>query len=505
MSRYNIIQCRWSMITILIVCSHLATAQKSWTSRYVRLEKNGQLEYIPDSLGNTIPDFSGVGYLKNQQPIPNVPVIRIIQPSGVNDQENIQAMIDEVSKLPIGKNGFRGTILLKEGIYNIKGTIRIKASGIVLRGEEKTRLIAIGKGQRPLIAVSGTGEVKEMPGSRRKIAEKYVPVGAKSFQVENIQGLRVGDSIIVYRPATALWIADIRMNEIDKRDSTTRQWDPAEYGLHYERVITAIKGNRIFIDNPVVMAMSEQYGGGEIYKYSFNGRIWNVGIENLLCESAYEGDEDEDHAWDAVHFNRIVNGWIKNVTAKYFGYSCVNLGYQARNITVTECNYIEPKSKITGSRRYSFNNDGQLNLVMHCYASEGRHDFVTGARVCGPNVFYDCKSENAKADIGPHHRWATGTLYDNIITDGEINVQDRGNWGTGHGWAGGNQVIWNCTVKRAAIQNPWASANNYVIGLKGDKYDGRLKGRPDAIWEGQNVTGLQPSSLYLAQLKQNKK
>jgi hypothetical protein len=66
-------------------------------------------------------------------------------------------------------------------------------------------------------------------------------------------------------------------------------------------------------------------------------------------------------------------------------------------------------------------------------------------------------------------------------------------------------VVWNCTVKRAAIQNPWASGKNYCIGLKGNKYQGRLPGRPDAEWEGQNEKGLQPESLYLAQMKARKK
>jgi hypothetical protein len=98
-----------------------------------------------------------------------------------------------------------------------------------------------------------------------------------------------------------------------------------------------------------------------------------------------------------------------------------------------------------------------------------------------------------------------GTLYDNINTDGEINIQDRGNWGSGHGWAGVTQVLWNCTVQRAAVQSPWASGKNYCIGLKGGKYDGRFKGRPDGEWEGQNKDGLQPSSLYYAQLKARNK
>jgi len=476
-------------------------AQKQWSSKYVKVGKNGALIYPPDEEGNTIPDFSKVGYGAGMRYIPFVQVVKTIQAADSNSQSVIQAAIDVVAKLPLNKKGFRGAILLKAGVYNIPGTIRINASGIVLRGEgEDTKLIAVGKGQRNLISVSGKGELKEIAETRRRINESYVPVGAKSFRLSSTEGLEVGDSIVVFRPGTAKWIHDLQMDQIEMRDTSVKQWQTKEYDLHFERIITRIEKNKVYIDNPIVMAMEEQYGGGEIYRYSFEGRLNNVGIESLYCESAFTTDIDEDHGWNAVHLNRIENGWIRNITAKYFGYSCVNLGPQTRNITVDSCRYLEPKSQITGSRRYSFNNDGQLNLASNCFASEGRHDYVTGARVCGPNVFYNCRSENAKADIGPHHRWAVGTLYDNIVTDGEINIQDRGNWGTGHGWAGVNQVIWNCTAAKAAIQNPWVSGVNYVIGLKAKRYEGRLKGRPQAAWEGGSEAQLVPMSLYKAQV-----
>ncbi|MCH5687771.1 hypothetical protein LWM68_27985 [Niabella sp. W65] len=42
---------------------------------------------------------------------------------------------------------------------------------------------------------------------------------------------------------------------------------------------------------------------------------------------------------------------------------------------------------------------------------------------------------------------------------------------------------------------------NYAIGVKGKKVPGRLEGRPDGEWEGQGQNGLQPASLYRAQLK----
>lgn len=120
--------------------------------------------------------------------------------------------------------------------------------------------------------------------------------------------------------------------------------------------------------------------------------------------------------------------------------------------------------------------------------------------MCGPNVFYNCTSSQTYADIGPHHRWACGTLYDNIVTDGDINVQDRGHMGSGHGWAGVTQVLWNCRVRKAAVQNPWVSGKNYSIGTKGEKHQGALKDRPDGEWEGQGETNVFPRSLYMAQL-----
>jgi hypothetical protein len=494
------------LVSFLLLLEQQGYAQKPWQSRHVKISTGGSLKYIPDSLGNFIPDFSGVGYNRNRTKLPEVKVMEVIEANGVDDQERIQAAINKLSLIPVGKDGFRGAILLKAGTFKIPGSIRISASGIVLKGEgDSTKIIGTGKGKRSLIIAKGSGRVKEINGTRENIKDNHVPVGSKSFRINNAHRFKAGDSIIVFRPATQNWIDDIRMNQIDVRDSNTRQWDTEEYGLHYERIIVEVKGDLIFIDNPIVMGMEEKYGGGEVYKYTFPGRIRNVGVENLVCISEYEGKNDEDHAWDAIHFNELENGWVSNVTAYHFGYSCVNLGYQARNVTVTDCKYLEPVSLITGSRRYSFNNDGQLNLVMHCFASEGRHDYVTGARVCGPNVFFDCKTEKSNGDIGPHHRWASGTLYDNIVTDGEINVQDRGNWGTGHGWSGVTQVIWNCKVKRAAIQDPWTSGRNYVIALTGESYQGRLKGRPMTEWEGKDSNNIQPASLYLAQLEEAKK
>ncbi|MEJ5995124.1 hypothetical protein WG904_11910 [Pedobacter sp. Du54] len=488
----------------LMLCFIGAFSQEKWESQYVKIQPNGKLYYIPDEQGNVIPDFSRVGYHQNTKPIPKVKTVITLSATGDNDQQKIQEAIDELAKRPANKDGIRGAILLKKGTYKIPGSLRISTSGIVLRGEgNETKLIATGKGQRKTIVASGTGKAIEIPNTRTKISDVYVPVGAKSFRLGSVAGLKVGDLIMVFRPGTDNWINDLKMDQIAPGNNTV-QWTGAAYNFDFERVIMAIKDNTVYLDNPIVLAMETKYGGGEIYKYTFDGRITEVGIEDLVLESEFESEIDEDHGWDAISFNRIADSWVSGVTSMYFGYSCVNLGNESKQITVKDSKCLAPKSQIIGGRRYSFNNDGQLNLFMNCFASEGRHDYVTGAKVRGPNVFFNCTSVNAQADNGPHHRLAVGTLFDNLTTDGEINIQDRGNWGTGHGWAGINQVIWNSTAAKAAIQNPYVGGKNYAIGFTAQKYEGRLTGRPVGIWEGQNKKNLNPSSLYLKQVEDTK-
>ncbi|MGV3765138.1 MAG: alginate lyase family protein [Chitinophagaceae bacterium] len=492
------------LIAISLLCSMQALPQ-SWNSRHISINKDGSLKYMPDQQGNTIPVFSAVGYSGNKKDIPVVPTVKTILPVNGDNTAHIQQALNEIAARPLNEHGFRGALLLKKGTYPIAGTVRIAATGIVLRGEgAATILLATGKEKRNLVSITGTGAIKEVQGSRKRIAEKYQPTGTFSFRLSSTDGLQVNDKIVVFRPGTKEWISALKMDQITVRDSTSKQWTPKEYDLHFERMITRIEGDRITIDAPLMMPLEEKFGGGEIYKYSFEGRISNVGVENLSCVSEFAHATDEEHARTAIYVNRAEQGWVQHVTAKHFVFACVDLGHLSKNFTVQYCRSLEPKSQVTGGRRYSFNNDGQYHLVQHCYASEGRHDFVTGARVCGPNVFFHCKAENVHADIGPHHRWSVGTLYDNIVTDGEINIQDRGNWGTGHGWAGVTQVLWHCTAKRAAVQNPWVSGSNYSIGLKGEQYAGRLKGRLNGEWEGLKKAGLSPASLYMAQLKDEK-
>jgi hypothetical protein len=122
----------------------------------------------------------------------------------------------------------------------------------------------------------------------------------------------------------------------------------------------------------------------------------------------------------------------------------------------------------------------------------------------GPNAFVDCCADNCNGDSGPHHRWSVGVLYDNVRLTGNpslaksrdagaLNIRNGGNAGTGHGWAGANQVIWNCQVSHIACEQP-PTAQNWVIGSIAGSHSG------DAYQES-NGRPVEPRSLFAAQLR----
>ena len=121
----------------------------------------GKILYTPDSLGNRIPDFSYCGYKASEQAIPDVEV-KIVVPVIKGDATlRIQSALDYVASLPLDANGFRGTVLLQKGTYEVLGQLRINASGVVLRGSgmnaNGTTIIGAGTGRLALIKIIGTG------------------------------------------------------------------------------------------------------------------------------------------------------------------------------------------------------------------------------------------------------------------------------------------------------------------------------------------------------------
>ena len=500
-------------LTYLIIVLLQANSHAQ-TSSLVSVGTNGRLVYTADAKGNVVPDFSAVGYRNSEVPIPTVGVVLTVYSVAGDNSANVQNAINQVAAMPIDANGFRGTILFKSGTYEINTAIIINTSGIVLRGEgfdgngtnfKFTRAIrnSTPNSQDNLfnfIGASGTA-YNSANSTRKAITDLYVPIGAKQITVASGHSFAIGDKVFVHRIPNAAWINLLGMNLLSTIDPAATNWTADAYDMDSERKIMNINGNVITLDAPIMDIIDPVYSTGELVKFTDN-RINNCGIENMRISSIYASSTDENHGWEAVSFDNIYNSWARNLDVYYFGYSAVHINSDASFITVDSCKMLDAKSIIDGGRRYSFDIDGQRCLVQNCTTRNGRHDYVNGSRTCGPNVFYNSTATIQHSDIGPHHRWATGILFDNLTGDGRMDVQNRLVMGSGHGWSGGQIMFWNCNANRMVIQDPPGDHINWTIGCISPDITGNgdATTEPIGVIQSQGTRISAIPSLFMAQL-----
>ena len=488
----------------------------------VQVGADGCLSYPEDADKNRIPDFSYAGYKNGSVDLPDVPVKVTLSPIAGDNTSHIQNAIDQVGAMSMGADGFRGAVLLQAGTYEIQGTLKINKSGVVLKGtgdgadpSTNTLLKATGNSpaQRDVLVLGGGDETNwrgQVSGTKTNITTPFVQVGAFSFEVEDATKYQVGDNIIIFHPGSQQWV-----DALGGGGSPTGSWEANKWNILYNRFIQAINGKTITIDAPVYNHLDKYLSQSYIYKYDRAGLVTNVGIENLRVDIEHTG-ELENHAKNAIVFKQVENGWAKHCTVLHF----ILAGFRtttASLITIDSCKAIEPKSQVVPSRRYNFNVEASSNniLIKNCYANLGRHAYTSnGTTSVSGLVIYNCVSEDPFTSSEGHRHWTTGMLFDNwkdygtIPSDGGgrvLGLYNRGDWGSDHGWSNAHSVAWNCDLRRsggegkAVIQKP-PTAQNYAIGGFGDFTGNGPKSGPAGHIEGIGQSGLQPQSLYLAQL-----
>lgn len=451
---------------------------ESVDAQIVSVDENGELIYADyDGNGGTLIDYSRVGYHNGEEPIPTVKVVKTLESGDKKDHtEMIQQAIDEVAAMPENK---RGAILLKAGKYTVSDTLKINASGVVLRGEGQGENGTViydvrKKAEITTLQIKGDSAYSGVENTTSTLTDTYVAMGETALALSAVSAYSVGDNVRVVCKPNDLWIKTLGMDLLPG-DGVT-QWSAEEYVMTYERTVTAVdgEGKKISIDTGIPLTLDKKYFTVTVQRITDDkARVTESGVENIRFLSYYNGkDTDEDHGWTAVSLSNCRNCWVKGVTAKNYAYATVQVGGRSICVTVEGCSFLEPIAKTEGGRLYSFCvSGGQYTLVKNCYSYDSRHDYVVQQRVGGPNVFLDCVAEDSNSVSEPHHRWSTGTLYDNIYQIGQnrlgnFEAINRGSSGTGHGWAGANTVFWNCLSPATVVGKP-QTEQNFAIGVYG--------------------------------------
>ena len=500
---------------LLLLISNLVSGQ--YQSSIVHFDDSSRLVYHSDKDGNRIPDFSHAGYKNGEVDIPILSVVLEIGPIEGDNTAHIQSAIDQVSGLPFDENGFRGALLLKPGLYPVHGIIYISSSGVVLRGSGEgssstDNTILQGKGdtphQRSLIVIGGNEKTRwrdDVPGSRVDITSEYVPAGSRTIEVEDASKFTVGDNMIIRHPSTDAWLAAVDYGGT----AGDVLWQPGEIDMYFNRFITRIEVNKIKMDAPLYHELDITLSQPYAWIFTRSNLITGSGIENLRVDIETSSSEDEDHIWNGIRFVRVEDCWAKNVTVLHFGFAGFFFEDATRS-TVLDCSALEPHSLIEGSRRYNFNLGNACNNILfkNCHASEGRHAYVSnGTSTVSGIVFTNCSSVEDHTSSESHRRWGQGLLWDKISINSDnttrvLGLYNRGDYGTGHGWTGTNQVAWNVSApdNQIVIQKP-PIGQNYAIACNATVNHIGPFAHPAGWIEGTGENII-PASLYEAQLSE---
>jgi hypothetical protein len=505
-------------------------AQSEWAS----LDATGKLVYKTLPAGDRIMDFSYAGYMGGGVKLPAVPMAKTVAPSGGDDTAAIQSAIDEVSQLPLVNgfrgavlapsggddtaaiqsaidevsqlplvNGFRGAVLLKPGTFRCSAALAIRTGGVVLRGYGPTQTtIQMSGDPHVCITVEGT---KPVTGAPVAITNAYVPAGAMTFHAADASGFTAGDAIIIERPDTSAWIAFMGMDKL-VRNHAGQTWRHDQ--TRTRRTIKTISGNAINVDVPLSDSLDAKYlnpPGATVVKSSTTNCVTQVGIENLHIVSAPQPIAITEKQNQAITVDQARDIWVRNLLIDDT-INSIYLGHETRRVTVEDVQVNQSVTTKGAALASDFTSDGTQILINRCTGT-GNHlfYFVTLDGVNGPNVLLNCVF-HGDGRIQPHARWATGLLVDNCrVPDGGIDLLNRGEMGTGHGWTIGWGVAWNSSARSFVIQQPPGSAN-WAIGCVGKQDLAPMPfGTSPMLPQGyidSNDKPVSPASLYLEQLRE---
>lgn len=466
-------------------------------NKYPDISRKGSgIQYIADSLGNKIPDFSYAGYKNSAILIPNVPNRAFVSSISGDATRDIQKAINYVASLQPDKNGIRGAVLLGKGTFNLQGTLYINTSGVILKGsgnsENGTILHGKGVKREAMIRLLGDNNIKITDTLHLK--NSHIPLGSLSIQTD--RPLNKSDNIFIVKKLNQQWIDSLKMNFFGG-DTGWIGWKPGDWDIRWDRKVQAVSNdNTLTLDAPLTMELFPQNQGISILKYEWPGRIENIGVENMLIKSDFhkENSKDEQHRWLGISIENARNSWVRQVNFENLAGGAIHLIKTASQVTVEDCISKHPVSEIAAFRRHTFYTEGQKTLFQRCYSENGYHDFAVGGYgTTGPNAFVQCEAHKPYSFSGTIGSWTTGVLFDIVDIDGDaLSLKNQGQLARGSGWTAANSVVWESTASKMEIPSP-PTAQNWAFGVWG-QYSG------DGHWKEVN-SHISPRSLFYAQLQ----
>ena len=445
-----------------------------------------RLHYLVDSRFNGIMDFSSAGYRGGGVKLPSAAVAERLTPVAGDNTARIQAALDHAT----------GAVVLAAGEYDVAGTLSITRSGVVLRGEKGADIRLTGK-PHCFLEIHGSGAWRE-EGSPAPVLDAYVPAGASTFRVTGASAFHPGDHVLVLRPVTAEWIHFVGLDT--PRDSQPQTAIAAGSVIRTDRVVDYVEGDRVTLDAPLSDALDSQFTNASLVRYSFPGRISEVGVEGLRIAAPMQGVPAAGLQYTALHMDALEDGWARDLEIQDTQ-NGIEIGPGAKRLTLTNVRVTHTTPPSESATQAAFALQGTQILLDRCSVTgDGAWPAVTQSAVTGPLVLLNFTAD--RGGFTPREGWATGLLLDGAKFPGGtehrpgVAFSNCATAGLGEGCIGWS-VAWNVSSPFLLMQQPPGTLN-WCIGCMGRPIT--IGSTPTATLDSTGKM-VAPSSLYLQQLR----
>jgi hypothetical protein len=266
-------------------------------------------------------------------------------------------------------------------------------------------------------------------------------------------------------------------------------------------VVESVDEDRITLDVPLSDALDSQFTAASLVRYSFPGRITEVGVEGLRIEAPFEDVPINGPRYTALRMDGVEDGWARDLEIRET-HNGIVVGPGAKRLTLTNVSITHPLAHSRSAAPADFALQGTQILVDRCRVTgEGTSPVVTQSEATGPLVILNFTAD--QGGVAPHQPWATGLLVDGGKfpggTEGSpgLAFSNHATAGSSQGWDVGWAVAWNVSSPFLLVQKP-PGALNWCIGCIGTPVT--IGSTPNGTFDSPGKM-VEPASLYLQQLR----
>lgn len=463
----------------------------------------------PAGIVPTLPDFSYAGYDYSESPIPDtsgwtvfdVTLYGAVADDGLYDDAAIQAAIDAAELagggivfFPPGRFMISPNEIVGENIFINGSNILLKGSGSGVGGTEIFADKMKVQNGRYIFEVTPTSV------SESDITTVVSNASRESYTIEvaDASNLSPGQRIILRQDSVAFAHEYYSPQVIDP--TWTRLLSTQGFQLRELHTVESINGNTVRFREPLHISLDISSDPIRVRTYN---TINNVGVEDILFKGNWDSypetfvhhlDDIHDYAWNAIRFDNVENGWIRNSEFRDWNQNIYIDGCAAMTLENIVLSGKKGHSSIHTRRSYGI-------LIKDSQDTAGHHH-GPGIGYWGTGTVYLRYQMASDQRMDSHSGSPYATLFDNV-TNGHFD----GNGGPHESYPhhGKYFVAWNFVVDGGpSTYDFWPSSRNghtfampYFIGLQGDSVS--MAAGTFAANELENQVA-EPVSLFEAQL-----